>query len=401
ALAGGVNAPGNPIDYTVAGNFPIVINVPSRDGYVFSHWMVACANGTSLVLPVSGIPDGTTGVITLTAVWVPNTTEEFTVTYNGNEYTNGNIPVDDANPYTAGSTVIVLDANTMIKSNFTFLGWALTSTATTATYQAGDTFDITQDTTLYAVWQENSKYTVTYNGNNNTGGNIPNDSNSPYYTDSTVTLLSNTGNLVRSGYTFLGWATTSSATAPTYTVSGSTISPSTFTIGSTNVVLYAVWKQDATPSPRPSSSGSSSSTQNTPTTSTTPTTDPDKNSTPNTSSDLVIEEDEPTIEWAVLNLVFGVVGFVLAVLFVVVLLLQKIKDDKKGSKDPFDIDGGLWRNNIGWLAVMLILGIAGLVMFILTENTTGNMIWIDSWTLISGTIFISEIIIIPIIFKNK
>ena len=40
-------------------------------------------------------------------------------------------------------------------------------------------------------------YTVTYFGNNNTGGTVPVDSNSPYNSGATVTVLGNTGNLVR------------------------------------------------------------------------------------------------------------------------------------------------------------------------------------------------------------
>ncbi len=44
----------------------------------------------------------------------------------------------------------------------------------------------------------------------------------------------------RAGYTFLGWATSSTATTPTYTASGN----KTFTIGSEDVVLYAVWREN-------------------------------------------------------------------------------------------------------------------------------------------------------------
>lgn len=45
----------------------------------------------------------------------------------------------------------------------------------------------------------------------------------------------------KDGYTFLGWSADSDATAPTYTEDGT----KTHTMAAENVVLYAVWKQDA------------------------------------------------------------------------------------------------------------------------------------------------------------
>jgi hypothetical protein len=52
-------------------------------------------------------------------------------------------------------------------------------------------------------------FTVTYNGNGNTGGSVPTDSTSYQLVD-TVTVLGNSGSLVRTGYTFAGWSPTSS-----------------------------------------------------------------------------------------------------------------------------------------------------------------------------------------------
>ena len=76
-------------------------------------------------------------------------------------------------------------------------------------------------------------YTVTYNGNGNTGGSAPNDSASPYKAGSTVTVLGS-GTLVRSGYLFTGWNTAADGSGTGY--SGS----DTFT-AMRNIVLYAQW----------------------------------------------------------------------------------------------------------------------------------------------------------------
>lgn len=79
-----------------------------------------------------------------------------------------------------------------------------------------------------------STYTVTYNGNGNTGGTAPTDANSPYAASSTVTVLGNTGSLVKTGYTFDGWNTAADGSGTDYAAGG------TFSI-SANTTLYAKW----------------------------------------------------------------------------------------------------------------------------------------------------------------
>jgi uncharacterized repeat protein (TIGR02543 family) len=77
-------------------------------------------------------------------------------------------------------------------------------------------------------------YTVTYNENGSTGGSVPTDSR-VYQEGETVTVLANTGTMVKEGYSFAGWNTT---------VDGSGIfyeADATFTMGTADVVLYAQW----------------------------------------------------------------------------------------------------------------------------------------------------------------
>ena len=77
-------------------------------------------------------------------------------------------------------------------------------------------------------------YTVTYDGNNSTGGAAPVDSKS-YKQGQTVTVLGNTGNLVRADYTFSGWNTKANGSGTGYSAGA------TFTMGSANLTLYAQW----------------------------------------------------------------------------------------------------------------------------------------------------------------
>ncbi len=77
---------------------------------------------------------------------------------------------------------------------------------------------------------------VAYNPNGGSN-NIPLD-NTAYVSGDSVTVLFNYIPS-RSGYKFLGWSTNASAASPTYTRNGT----NTFTIGSSDVVLYAIWQR--------------------------------------------------------------------------------------------------------------------------------------------------------------
>jgi uncharacterized repeat protein (TIGR02543 family) len=83
-------------------------------------------------------------------------------------------------------------------------------------------------------WLPPVTYTITYNGNTNTGGNGPTDGSSPYTHGSTVTVLGNTGTLAKTGFTFSGWNTAADG-------SGTTYSPGNTFVINANIILYARW----------------------------------------------------------------------------------------------------------------------------------------------------------------
>lgn len=78
-------------------------------------------------------------------------------------------------------------------------------------------------------------YTVTYDGNGNTGGSVPVDGSSPYDENDTVTVLGNTGSLVKTGYTFDGWNTAADGSGTDYAPAA------TFQMPASNTTLYAQW----------------------------------------------------------------------------------------------------------------------------------------------------------------
>jgi len=82
-------------------------------------------------------------------------------------------------------------------------------------------------------------YTVAYNGNGATGGSAPVDSGS-YKQGATVTVLGNTGSLVKTGSSFTSWNTLADGTGTSYTAG------QTCTMGSANLTFYAKWTANAT-----------------------------------------------------------------------------------------------------------------------------------------------------------
>ena len=80
-----------------------------------------------------------------------------------------------------------------------------------------------------------STHTVTYDGNGNTGGSVPVDASSPYNENDTVTVLGNTGSLVKTGYTFDGWNTAADGSGTDYAPAA------TFQMPASNTTLYAQW----------------------------------------------------------------------------------------------------------------------------------------------------------------
>ncbi|MCR5402925.1 MAG: InlB B-repeat-containing protein [Butyrivibrio sp.] len=77
-----------------------------------------------------------------------------TLTYDGNGNTSGAVPAE-AKSYEAGETVTVLDnTGNLVKTDNTFEGWNTKADGTGNAYKAGDTFAISENTTLYAQWKK-------------------------------------------------------------------------------------------------------------------------------------------------------------------------------------------------------------------------------------------------------
>ena len=176
--------------------------------------------------------------VTLYAQWTANPT--YTVTYNGNTNTGGTVPKDNNN-YLSNSTVTVLgNTGSLVKTGYTFVGWNTKANDSGTSYTGGAIFQMASaNVVLYAQWTVIPTFTVTYSGNGSTGGTAPTDNNH-YTLGQSVTVLGNTGTLVKTGFTFIGWNTQANDSGISYATGV------TFSMGSSNVTLYAQWTANPT-----------------------------------------------------------------------------------------------------------------------------------------------------------
>ena len=140
------------------------INKPSKTGYSFKGYYTSTnGSGTNYVNSSGTFINNaykTIGDKTLYANWQANT---YTITYNA----NGGSGAPSSQSYTYdpnNDTVFYLSSTTPSRSGYTFLGWSLSSTATSASYSAGQRWGThnANNYTLYAIW----KKTVTVCGEN-------------------------------------------------------------------------------------------------------------------------------------------------------------------------------------------------------------------------------------------
>ena len=217
---GGTGAPATQTKY-YGYNINLSNEVPTRDGYTFAGWGTYSGDTTADYLPGALITGN--GYLTLYAVWNQNA---YTVSYNANG--GSGAPASQTKYH---GTALTLRSTVPTRSGYKFLGWSTSSTATSPTYTAGGSYTANANATLYAVWEKNpTQYTVSYNANGGSGAPA-----SQTKSENVAITLSST-KPTRSGYTFLGWSTSSTATSPTYY-------PGSSYTTNASATLYAVWEK--------------------------------------------------------------------------------------------------------------------------------------------------------------
>ena len=115
---------------------------PTRYGYIFQGW---AKSSSGAVEYQPGSKYGLDANTTLYAIWKAET---YTISYDA----NGGSGAPGSQTKTYGQT-LTLSSTKPTRTNYNFLGWATSSGASTAEYQAGGSYTNNAAVTLYAVWQ--------------------------------------------------------------------------------------------------------------------------------------------------------------------------------------------------------------------------------------------------------
>ncbi|MGI6751740.1 MAG: InlB B-repeat-containing protein [Anaerovoracaceae bacterium] len=195
---------------------------PTRSGYKFTGWKRLGGsdfNGNTIVI----------SNITVKAQW--EVVPQVTVTFNPNGGNFGGSTNSVVVTVNEGVSVGSQMPNDPVRSGYVFKGWNTYSNGNGSTFTANTA--VNGDMTVYAQWEQVSKYTVTFNPN---GGNFGGSTNSIAVTvnegDSVGSQMPN--DPVRSGYIFKGWNTNRYGNGSTFTAN---------TAVNANTTVYAQWEQ--------------------------------------------------------------------------------------------------------------------------------------------------------------
>ncbi len=147
----------------------------------------------------------------------------YTVRY----YANGGSVAPSAQEKAVGQT-IKLSAVRPTREGYEFLGWGTSSAATAAQYQPGENYSTDANLNLYAVWERIGN-TIIYDGN----GGEP--ARAEQFKPAGETIMLSPDIPTRTGYTFLGWATSATATTARY-------QPGDRYSTDADLTLYALWR---------------------------------------------------------------------------------------------------------------------------------------------------------------
>ena len=213
---------GAPLAQTKYHGEPINLSttVPTRTNYRFLGWDTNNSATTATYQPNATYT--AEGNATLYAIWQAI----YTISFDA----NGGTGAPAAQTKYHGEP-ITLSSTAPTRTNYTFLGWGVSASSESASYQPGATYTSNGNATLYALWAGN-EYTITYHANGGTGA--PEAQTYIYAPSGTINLSSTEP--TRTGYTFLGWSQSSSAQSASYSP-GQAWNRS----NASNYDLYAVW----------------------------------------------------------------------------------------------------------------------------------------------------------------
>jgi uncharacterized repeat protein (TIGR02543 family) len=209
----------------VAGNGGATVSVEKGSGGTPTSYTVTALDNNGLALSpaktctvttpatscvVSGLINGTayrfSAIANLNGASSASTTfansvtpTAFTVTYDANG--SGASVSKTTEVFTTGTPLL---PPLPTRSGFNFTGWFSQASGGNLITASGVNYNPASSLTLYAQWT-GITYSITYNGNGQTGGSVPTTGSYVNGSGTAYTIVGNTGSLVKTGYTFTSW----------------------------------------------------------------------------------------------------------------------------------------------------------------------------------------------------
>lgn len=195
----------------------LAVNVFTRTGYTFAGW--ATSSGGAVVYSNNASYTMGASSVTLFAKWIGN---NYTITFDANGGTGS----------MSSQTIACGSSANLTANDFTRVGWSFTGWATSAggpiAFTDGDSFTMgASSVILYAIWTANN-YMITFDAN----GGMGSMTNQTIACGSSANLTAS--EFSRTGWTFVGWATSAGGTV-VYS------NGAVYTMGDSDVTLFAVW----------------------------------------------------------------------------------------------------------------------------------------------------------------
>jgi uncharacterized repeat protein (TIGR02543 family) len=306
----------------------------------------------------------------------------------------------------------------MTRTNYIFQGWASTqakANAGTIDYAVGATFKITANTTLYAVWNE----VVTPPPPGETWGPWVRTLDPTCLTTGTDTRTSSTGRTETRTVPALGhlWGVWVQTTAPAIDHEGE--ETSICDRDSSHIRHRAVDRltgggnPDVNDDPNKKDPEAPLEQELVPTGAPSDRTPPPSDTTgqggeisgPSVSffgNDVPLFSGLNTKYWALVNLLLCIAGAIFAV-FTLFRAIHRRRNEQEQEEFVYrdEDDGQEGKRRPGWLALAIVLGVVGVLVFIITQDMSNLMALTDSWTLLNALILIVEILAVRLAFRRK
>ena len=183
------------------------------------------------------------------------------------------------------------------------------------------------------------------------GSEASTDGTGTYAPNAQVTIDAGT----KDGYTFDGWTVNEGG----ITLASDTSATTTFTMPNNDVTVTANWKQN----PLPTTTASTTTSASTTNTTTPPPSNPEDDS------------------WSIINLILCILGGILVILV--------------------GFNAVVKNANLLWVGLAVLAGIAGMVVFLLTQDLNLAVGWVNVWSLANATLLALGVIGWIMSFKGK